>query len=764
MTTLLSVCTAEYDWSDWGPCLPCYSSEGVRNRTGTCISCCVGEDDIIETEPCNDCQCEVTAEDIEYQLGFLPEDNVLGTIEDSDIVIEIDANGTFYLEYNTTVVGKCHECQCLFNGSFVCSVDLCSTTVVTVTRTPTTVTPPLCRTSWTQWSQCPPEDCNATTTRTRYCNTSDPNCRCLSPGDTEVAPCNLCSSTTSSVTPYFISSSTMCPPDKHKDCYNLCNDTCRYHNDPSCEVTSDECVERCKCPDGYLEDDTGDCVKIDQCPCYHNGTWYPPGFNVTYPDSCEQCSCDSNHGYNCSSIPGCCIYPDWTEWSPCNATCAQGVQTRRKVGLNPECPEDLEQERPCNGSCVCVIEGQEYPNGTSVPPDDECSKCTCVNNDTECEPDPNLTVNGTWTTWGEWSLCTGSSNCRDYMRTRCRYCSAPKCGGIDCEGSSIDVEPCSELPCCAVFKWSEWSDCSVRCQGGSRSRTKIFADDATAEECANTDVIEYEECGDCENCPEDDTTWTAWSDCSTTSAAACGWGQRSRTRPGPACSGVKEDDAESCFLGPCECPDDLQYSNHSECQPTCLQRHPDPACLLTPTPGCVCPAGMVLEGTECVPPETCDQCVYNNVTYQPGEQWECGTCGLCQCCGGHVTTVPRPCPDISDCNLDTHRLEISDDECCPIKCVEKKCELKTEPPVKLTVGECISREPVTVQYCEGECKRSSHRLDYTKSTLGEKECTCCAAQIASYTDITLDCPGGVTKEHTIPILGKCLCDVSVCPA
>ena len=66
-----------------------------------------------------------------------------------------------------------------------------------------TATPPLCHTSWSPWSQCPPDDCNATITRTRQCNVTDPTCRCLSDVTTEVAPCNPCPSTT---TPYFTSS------------------------------------------------------------------------------------------------------------------------------------------------------------------------------------------------------------------------------------------------------------------------------------------------------------------------------------------------------------------------------------------------------------------------------------------------------------------------------------------------------------------------------------------------------------------------------
>lgn len=677
---------------------------------------------------------------------------MLGTIEDSDIIIEISANGTIFVEFNTTIVGRCHECQCLYNGTFVCRVTACTTATPTTSYT----TVPICKTPWSSWSQCPTDECNATMTRTRECNMTDPNCKCKTPVTTEVAPCNQC---TTPGRP----SSTFCPDPLVMNCYNMCNDTCRYHQDPECVLTGDDCLLRCKCPEGYLEDDNGQCVKKEQCSCYHNGTAYPPGFNITYPDRCEQCTCDQNNDFTCSPVPGCCIYPEWSEWTTCNATCEPGFQTRKRVALNKECPENLEQNRPCQGRCVCVINGMEYENGTTfVPPDDSCAICLCMNNETYCEPDENLTVNGNWTSWGDWSLCTGSSNCRNYTRTRCRFCDAPKCGGLECSGSSIDVEPCNEEPCCDVYRWSDWSDCSEKCGDGVRTRYKKFADEDTARECNNTGVFQYEDCGNCESCPENDNMeWSDWSGCSATDGATCGFGRRTRARPGPACPGVKLEEAETCFLRPCDCPDKMVYSNHSQCQATCQQTYPDPACLLVPTPGCVCPTGTVMDAGTCVTPSKCQQCVYKNVTYKPGDQWECN-CSLCQCCGGHITTVPRECPDISECDLMTHRLEVTDDECCPIKCIPR-CELKTETPAKLIIGECVSQELIAVQYCQGECAASSHRVDYTKSTLGEKECSCCAARIASYRSITLDCPRGVTKPHIIPILGQCVCDVSVCP-
>lgn len=56
-------------------------------------------------------------------------------------------------------------------------------------------------------------------------------------------------------------------------------------------------------------------------------------------------------------------------------------------------------------------------------------------------------VDGTWTDWAEWSICIGGTNCRDYQRSRCRFCNAPRCGGADCVGESIESEPCNSSPC-----------------------------------------------------------------------------------------------------------------------------------------------------------------------------------------------------------------------------------------------------------------------------------------------------------------------------
>lgn len=86
-----------------------------------------------------------------------------------------------------------------------------------------------------------------------------------------------------------------------------------------------------------------------------------------------------------------------------------------------------------------------------------------------------------------------------------------------------------------------------------------------------------------------------------------------------------------------------------------------------------------------------------------------------------------------------------------------------DTPRNITVDGCISKYPVQVQYCQGECGPSKHVVDYAHSTLAAKECRCCSAHVSHYADIILDCSNGTQHMHSIPILASCQCDVTVCP-
>lgn len=110
----------------------------------------------------------------------------------------------------------------------------------------------------------------------------------------------------------------------------------------------------------------------------------------------------------------------------------------------------------------------------------------------------------------------------------------------------------------------------------------------------------------------------------------------------------------------------------------------------------------------------------------------------------------------------THRLEFTNDTCCPLQCIPKKCELKRKPAVNITVDGCVSVEKHVVEYCEGECEPSKHQVNYATSTLAQAECRCCSASVSRLDQIDLKCPDGSLRVHSIPILLSCNCNVSPC--
>ena len=105
--------------------------------------------------------------------------------------------------------------------------------------------------------------------------------------------------------------------------------------------------------------------------------------------------------------------------------------------------------------------------------------------------------------------------------------------------------------------WSNWSDCSVSCGGGYKTKTR---------NCPIPDVSGQTSCPfsnsiacsteSCKNCNTDCTNWTSWSDCS----ASCGSGYRTRDRH---CSSN---------VNLIECP----WSDHIEC--TTMDCPPDNLC------------------------------------------------------------------------------------------------------------------------------------------------------------------------------------------
>jgi len=224
-----------------------------------------------------------------------------------------------------------------------------------------------------------------------------------------------------------------------------------------------------------------------------------PGLHtITYTVSAQEGSAiapttsSSSVNLTVTACPVNCEVSAWSSWSTCTETCGGGTQTRTRTVITPasnggaDCPV-LEETRACN----------EQP----CPIDCEVSA------------------------WSNWSTCT--ETCGGGTQTRTRTVITPASnGGVDCSVLE-ETRACNEQACpidCEVSEWSNWSECSEICGGGTQVRTLTVVTEP-ANGGAECPVLEETRACNEQPCPIDCIgSWGDWSQCT----ESCGGGIQTR--------------------------------------------------------------------------------------------------------------------------------------------------------------------------------------------------------------------------------------------
>ncbi|XP_063677768.1 SCO-spondin-like [Bolinopsis microptera] len=311
-------------------------------------------------------------------------------------------------------------------------------------------------------------------------------------------------------------------------------------------------------------------------------------------------------GAGCEEVPVDGGWSEFSEWSECSAACGGGSQSRSKSCSNPapenggaDCDGDDSESQGCNAD-PCPVDGgwSDFSDwsecsvacgGGSQSRSKSCSNpapknggADCDGDDSEsqdCNADP-CPVDGGWSDFSDWSDC--SVACGGGSQSRSKSCSnpAPENGGADCDGDDSESQDCNADPCPVDGGWSDfsdWSECSVACGGGSQSRSKSCSNPAPENGGADCDGDDSES-QDCnaDPCPVDGgwSDFSDWSECS----VACGGGSQSRSKscsnPAPENGGADcdGDDSESqdCNADPCSVDGGWsEFGEWSECSVTC---------------------------------------------------------------------------------------------------------------------------------------------------------------------------------------------------
>ena len=249
-----------------------------------------------------------------------------------------------------------------------------------------------------------------------------------------------------------------------------------------------------------------------------------------------------------------CVTSGWTEWDTCSRQCGGGIQGRtRSISSAPTppnaCPA-LEEARECNvhpcpSDCIvgewsgwdlCSVEcGPGITHrwrpvlqnasgaGSPCPTLFELDSC----NNRVCPPDTAADI-CKLSAFSAWGTC--DAPCGGGLQDRTRSV-VTQSGNVPCPTELKTQKDCNQHSCpteCSMSDWTEWSQCSVPCNGGVQIRRRwINVAPSGADPCPHGD--ESRVCNQVV-CASDAcrvSSWSSWGACS----AGCGGnGVQARTR------------------------------------------------------------------------------------------------------------------------------------------------------------------------------------------------------------------------------------------
>ncbi|XP_055952106.1 spondin-1-like isoform X4 [Argiope bruennichi] len=181
--------------------------------------------------------------------------------------------------------------------------------------------------------------------------------------------------------------------------------------------------------------------------------------------------------------------------------------------------------------------------------------------------------------WTDFQPCSVTCGHGFKMRSR-QYFMKQKAEMAGCTVQLVDKEPCN-APCvgdvsCRTSDWGEWSECSVTCGKGLRTRSRKYLDSRARKTCA-LELMEKETCMGMKPVCEPDhrpadpkcavTHWSEWSPCTVT----CGKGLKVRTRLYLSPAALSMCNVELMQKAPCTADKPDCTVNLIEAKKNCMQ-------------------------------------------------------------------------------------------------------------------------------------------------------------------------------------------------